>query len=280
MKLAQLKISVVLLVAIGCVRPAHAQLLETESARLLPRGGIEAGSNFEYQTSGEGSESAVPLFFEVGISNRIELTVEPVVRTAIRPKNSTQATGAGDIEVTGTWLARQETHGFPALAFAGEVKFPTARNPLIGTGAVDVAGYLILSKHFGRLDTWYNLSYTFVGQPPGVQLNNIFGFAAAAVWTIKEKNWLFAEVLGNTAATSTPESVGPVPPSGFVPEAAGGELVGTLGVARFVTSSLQFAFSASIDNQGALLFRPGFMWRIRGGGRAIGTNPNHPFIGN
>lgn len=44
-----------------------------------------------------------------------------------------------------------------AAAFAAELKFPTAKSRLIGTGQTDRAGYLILRKRFGALDTHLNL---------------------------------------------------------------------------------------------------------------------------
>ncbi|MEO8089535.1 MAG: hypothetical protein ABI703_04490, partial [Gemmatimonadales bacterium] len=56
----------------------NAQILETETARPVGRGGLELGSNFEYQTSSEGHEAALPFAVEYGFSNRFEVLVEPV----------------------------------------------------------------------------------------------------------------------------------------------------------------------------------------------------------
>lgn len=77
---------------------------------------MTAGGNFEWQTSAEGQERAVPFVVEWGLTDRLELLVEPVAGTAILPKTGRQARGAGDLEVTGSYLARPETTGFPALA--------------------------------------------------------------------------------------------------------------------------------------------------------------------
>src|SRR6185312_9516855 len=99
--------------------------------------------------------------------------------TAIRPKVGAHATGGGDLEVTATYLVRHETSRGPAIALAGEIKFPTAENSLIGTGKADYTGYLIGSKQFNRLDTHGNLGYTIVGHPADTQLNNIWNFALA-----------------------------------------------------------------------------------------------------
>jgi hypothetical protein len=157
----------VALMAAQTISPAQAasQILETETARSIGRGGFELGSNFEYQVSSEGYEIALPFAFEYGLSDRLELLVEPVAYTAIRPKVGPRATGGGDLETTLTYLARQETVGAPAIALAGEVKFPTTKNTLIGTGKTDFAAYLIGSKRFNRLDTHANVGYTIVGRP-------------------------------------------------------------------------------------------------------------------
>lgn len=76
----------------------------------LGRGVFEVSGNFEYQISSEGHEAALPFAVEYGVTDRLEFLVEPVAYTAIRPKVGAQASGVG------------------------EVKFPTARNTLIGTG--------------------------------------------------------------------------------------------------------------------------------------------------
>lgn len=244
---------------------ARAQMLETESARLLRHGSMIVGGNYEYQTSREGTETAIPFVVEYGISNRLELMIEPVAQTAIRPKTGTEATGVGDIEATLTWLARAEGR-LPAVAFAAELKIPTARNVFIGTGRTDLALWAIASRRFGRLDSHVNISYTLVGKPRGAQLNNIFGGAIAGVLSLDaaNTNHIFAEILANSPSTSTPESTTPPPVGTVVPEAAGGEIVGTIGFARSLANHrVELSAGISLDNNGAVLFRPGCSWRLR-----------------
>lgn len=232
-----------------------AQTLETETARLLPARRWEIGSAFELQKSGDGTEAAIPFAFEYGLTNRVELLVEPVPYTAIRPKLGRRAIGAGDIEATVTGLLRQETRSMPALAFAAEVKFPTARDSLIGSGEPDYTGYVILSKRFGRIDTHLNVAYTFVGRQDNIQLNNIVSFAAAGVYKLSPRSELFGEVLGNTAAIPASES-------STTPEVAGGEISGTLGVGRDIGLGLLLHLAVSYDNNNAVLMRPGLTWRL------------------
>jgi hypothetical protein len=58
-----------------------------------------------------------------------------------------------------------------------------------------------------------NFSYAIIGQPPGAQVDNVFSFAVAARWYVSERLDLFAEVLGNTAASPEAEGGGEVGPN-------------------------------------------------------------------
>ena len=100
-----------------------AQILETETARILKRGAIEVASNFEFQTAKDGREYAVPLAIEFGLLDRMELLIEPVAYTSIRPSMGRQATGRGDIEVTMTTLLARESASHPAFAVAERLRF-------------------------------------------------------------------------------------------------------------------------------------------------------------
>lgn len=257
MRLIVSGLSLLVLVA---ARPVvgSAQILETETARPVGRGVFKFGGNFEYQRSSEGHETALPLIVEYGFSDRWELALEPVAITKIRPKIGPRATGRGDMEATLTFLARHETSGAPAIALAGEVKFPFAKNRLIGTGRTDFAAYLIGSKRFGSLDLHGNLGYTVVGKPAGAKFKNIFNFAVGGEYKPQPTWSLFGEVLANTAAASQPESA-----SSATPEAPGGEVVGSLGVARYVQKTFRFSMGLSVDNNGAVLFRPGITLWLR-----------------
>jgi len=252
----------VLLIA-GCSASVSvAQTLETETARLVPAGWWKMGTAYEFQTSSEGTEAAIPLLAEYGLTDNLELVMEPVPHTSISPRVGRQATGAGDAEVTLVYRFAQEGHRLPALAVAGEVKIPTARDTLIGTGQTDYAAYMIASKRFGHFDTHANLSYTVQGNPPGARLNGIIAYALAAVFRPNDRSEYFAETLGNTSAGPEGEGGGGSGTGTVVPEAAGGELVGTIGAGRYVRPNLLLYLGVSYDNKHALQFRPGLPFRF------------------
>jgi len=259
MKSTLRKVALCLTTALAPVTGLGAQVLETETARLPQAGGIVLGQNFEFQTSNQGTEFALPTSFEFGLTDRLEFLMEPVAYTAIRPKEGTQATGVGDLETTLTYLVHREGTGSPAVALAGEIKFPTAKNSLIGSGETDYTGYFIVSKRFGRFDTHANFGYTILGQPEGVSVRNTFNGALACEYGLGSRSKLFAEALGVTAATPG-EAAGSENP--VAPELAGSELVGTVGVGTSIGSALFVSMGISYDNTQAILLRPGFILRL------------------
>jgi hypothetical protein len=234
---------------------AYAQTLETETARFHPAHYFQIASGFEHQFSAEGRESAVPVAFEYALANTWELLVEPVPYTAIRPKAGARATGLGDLEVTllhGFWTERS---GRTALAVAGEVKVATAENQLIGTDKTDYTGYLIGSRRFGALDLHANLGYTLRGKPVGIRAPNLINFALGGTVPLGPAAIVYGEILGNAAASGGPENAA-------VPEIAGNELSGTLGIGRQFGRSLFLSLGATYDNTHAVLLRPGFTLRL------------------
>ena len=249
----------VLIVAIGVPSLAWCgQPLETESARLARRGRLALELGAERQTSSAGSELALPFAIEYGISDRVELTVEPVPYTLIRDTGVARQSGPGDLEATLTALVAPEQAVRPAFAVAGEFKLPTARNSRIGTGKSDVSGYLIASKRIGRWDTHADVGYTLVGRPAGVAVQNTVNFALAGELHATPRLDLVGEVFGSTGAI--PESHGGLlsgPESAITPELGGGELVGQLGLRLHGSRHLTYALGASMDNNAAILIHPG-----------------------
>ena len=191
--------AVVILVAPASLLRADLSL-ETETARLLAPGKFEFSTALEIQHSRTGQEFAVPMALEIGLFKRLELLIEPVVFTAIVPSSKAEpkATGIGDIETTLTFLVLEEKAWLPAMAVAAEIKIPTARDQVIGTGETDYTGYFILSKRIGKLDISGNLAYTVLGKPKGITLHNIYSWAVSLDYQLTEKFDLLAEVLGNT----------------------------------------------------------------------------------
>ena len=121
-----------------------------------------------------------------------------------------------------------ETKGMPSISISAEVKLPTSHDSLIGTGKTDFAPYLIASKTTGKFFTSANLSYTFLGKPAGVQVNNLLGYALGTVFSANARNILFGEIYGNTSAfggADAPEGSTGGTTNGKTTEISGGELI-------------------------------------------------------
>lgn len=232
---------------------ASATPLETETATTLKKNTWELSGAFEHQTAPEGRELAAPLAIEYGLLDNLEIMLEPTVYTAILPKAGKNSTGLGDVEVTLNYNFLPENGGVPALAVAGEVKIPTAKNINIGTGEADYAGYLIASKNIGSFTLHGNMSYTIVGAPKGTTLDNLYAFSAAVEQHLGAHwDWV-GEVLGNDTFTTTSASL----ENPTNPEATGGEFFGTLGVRYILNPALTLSFGVTFDNNNAYMLAPG-----------------------
>jgi hypothetical protein len=239
------------------------QPLETETARPLTKGMFKIELTAEYQHSREGTERAFPLVFEYGITDRTEITVEPVFGTSIRPKHGTgtSASGTGDVEVTLTHLFLPETTNLPAFAAAGEVKIPTARNRLIGTGKTDFTLWAIGSKRFDRLDLHANLGYTVLGKPAGVKISNIVNYAIAEEYHVTPKFDVVGELIGNTSSTGD-KVEGATPNPNLPAEIIAAETSAMVGVRWHMSPALFVSVGVSFDNNHAIMVRPGVTWRF------------------
>lgn len=256
-----------LVLAIGLAFTEASIPLETETARTIRKHGFEGAAAFEYQKSSEGLELAVPLAFEYGILENLELLVEPVLYTAILPDTGRKATGIGDLEITLNYRFLEEQGALPAFGAAGEAKVALADDMLIGTGKSDFAAYFIASKRLGGWDVHGNLGYTWVGQPTGikdpagnpikVRLNDLMSFSLAAEQIRFGKLQLLGEVSGNTPSFF--QKAGNAPENPITPEASGGELVGTVGARYFFKAKMAATLGLSYDNSNALLVAPGFI---------------------
>jgi hypothetical protein len=232
--------------------------METETARVLEPGHFEIGTAFEFQTSPNGKEYALPMAIEFGVFHHLEVLIEPVPFTSIHPKTGASATGVGDLETTLCYLIIEEKKYVPALAIAGEIKFPTAQNTQIGSGEYDYRFYAVASKRFGNVDLHINLGYNIVGAPSGQTTNNPIDAELGAEWFVHPKFDLFAEA--NYIGSSSPnggEGATPTGSAAGAPEIGADEVIASVGIRFHLASHVDTFGSFSYDNNSAKLFRIG-----------------------
>ena len=220
-------------------------------------GHFELSAATEFQAAPDGQEYAVPLAFEFGLIDRLEVLIEPVAFTSIQHKGTPPANGLGDLEATLTYLVLEEKGPLPAFALAGEVKFPTATNRQIGSGKYDYRLYAVASKRVGDFDLHFNLGYNVIGAPEGSRTRNPIDAEFGVEWFVHPKFDIFGEVtyVGSARRPVLDRGGEHVPPphgptggtakrldtggtgSGLLvtSEIAGEEIVGTLGFATTST---------------------------------------------
>jgi len=158
--------------------PAAAKILKTKRPGEYKELTLTVGSGFEYETDGEESEYGFPFLAEYGLTKIVKVAVEPSY-VMLRKKNGTTVSGPGDLETTLTCEFPTERRYRPGIALAGVVKWPTAKQGDFGTGETDYSIGAILSKDLVWIDLDLDATYTFIGSPPGVQLQNTFEVSMA-----------------------------------------------------------------------------------------------------
>jgi hypothetical protein len=167
--------------------PASARILKT---RRPAQGGalpLTIGGGFEYETDTEESNFGFPFLLEYKLSDRLTLSAEPSYET-IRAKPGqagTSMSGSGDFETTAEWEFLSERRHRPGLTAEGVIKFPTAAHADLGTHEYDFALGLVASKEFVGFDLDLSALYTFVGDPPGVPLENALEISVASEWHLR-----------------------------------------------------------------------------------------------
>jgi hypothetical protein len=234
------------------------QPLETETARLPAKGHGDIQFEFEYATSSESNDIAMPIVFEYGISDRLKFVVEPDVYASIKPKGGgSSASGFGDTEAKLVYLVSEETDSTPAFAIAGEIKIPTGKKPDLGSGKVDYRAFGVVSKRVGAFDLHANLGYTLVGSPAGEKLANVVDYSAAAEYEVNKSFTLVSEILG---ASELGGGGGAEVPGGAETEAAGTTITGLIGGIFHISPKTQFAIAATYDSGSAFLIRAGLTY--------------------
>lgn len=250
---------------------------ETETARVIEQGKWQFSSAFEYQFGKSGKEFAYPIAIEYGLFKDFEVLFEPVPYVSVHPKGEKSIGGLGDTELTLNYLAVHEQSVLPAIAFAGEVKFPTARKLQLGSGELDYRLFAAASKRIGAVDLHANIGYNIIGSPPGVNTRNPLDLALAAEWFVNKDFDLYAEItyqgssLGSNNGTGSGEAAdAPLPSknkgaksaktsteSSLTPEVGGKTIVGTAGVRYHVSEDVDVFGSFSFDNSDDKLVRVG-----------------------
>ena len=109
--------------------------------------------------------------------------------------------GLGDVLLKGSFVVLRDEGLVPEVAPYVRIKFPTADEDRgLGTGEFDETIGVELSKRLvDRLTGFLSLSYTFVGDPAGLDLRDSFGWSIGADFAVTPPISVFAVLEGSTA---------------------------------------------------------------------------------
>lgn len=128
--------------------------------------------------------------------------------TTDRPSVTRTEDGLGDILLKGQYVLLQEQPIVPEISPYLKIKFPTADEDRgLGTGEFDETIGVDLSKtFFQRWVAYLTLAYTFIGSPPGTDLDNSFSWSIGAAYLAAQPVTLFAFLEGATAISPGQEN--------------------------------------------------------------------------
>src|SRR5712671_3456654 len=118
-----------------------------------------------------------------------------------RPATSTTESGLGDVLAKASLVLIPEKDFIPEITPYFKVKFPTAdKDRGLGTGEFDeTLGVDVSKRLIASLFGFLTLSYTFIGDPPGADFRNSFGWSVGAAYAIVPPFSVFAFLDGATA---------------------------------------------------------------------------------
>lgn len=237
-------LALALLAAAGlCAAPVRADtVLETETAQLGHKGEWLISNSVQFEHGRDGRTNFTLFQYEYGLSDRAELLIEPFFQEWDFPKDGENFHGAGDLEITPSYMVAVEGERTPAVVLAFKVKVPTAKSPEIGSGKVDYYPYVILGKHVGNWILNANFGVDFIGRVDGEQLRNqgIYDFSAERV--LSNKLSVFGEVFGNSSPAKGEKSTAAV----------------AVAMEYQVTDHFNYFVSVGYDSDNLFNIRPGF----------------------
>lgn len=234
---------VLLAVTAAWVAPARADtVLETETAELGHKGEWLISNSVQFEKAPDGRGAFTLFQYEYALSDRGEILIEPFFQEWNYPKDGDSFHGAGDLEITPSYMIRLESEHAPAVVLALKIKVPTATNPDIGTGKYDYYPYVILGKHVGNWTLNANFGVNFIGQVDGENLKNqgIYDFSAER--KISDKLSVFGEVFGNTSPA----------------KGESGTFAGAVAMEYQVNDHFNYFVSVGYDTDNLFNIRPGF----------------------
>jgi hypothetical protein len=189
---------------------ASRPFLATERATPIERGTSRLEMGYEY-AGFSGSDSRQTVMFDLthGLINNLDFEVQ--VPTIFADEKGNSESGLGDLRLKSKVRFLKGREANP-LSLSGQlqIKFPTCDRDKLAirhlnpdcTGEADVGLLAIASKSFTPVTVHLNLGYTFVGNPPGEALDDVFLYDLAFEYqTLLKGLTLVTELMGEVNRT-------------------------------------------------------------------------------
>lgn len=162
--------------------------IETETAQIGKQGDVDFSQSIEYAKAKDGTSGGTLTQFEYGLSDRAEILIEPFFYQWDSPDGEKSVSGAGDLEITPSYMVVMENDWVPAILIATKVKVPTGSKEVGGTKKYDYYPYLIFGQHYAGWTFNANLGVNFARPAEGG------AFARTTVWDLEAEqeitpNW-------------------------------------------------------------------------------------------
>lgn len=132
-------------------------------------------ATFKYETDRNSIALTVPLVIVDGPGTVVPggMGTHSGLPSGTSTSSRTEA-GLGDIELKGSInLAMEDSYG-PRIDLTGKLKAGTGdRDDNLGTGETDYAVQVNMERHYGATNLFGSLGYKFLGDPPGVNYDNV-----------------------------------------------------------------------------------------------------------
>ena len=162
-----MRVALFTLLALSSASALADTAIETETAQIGAQGEANVSQSFEYEHAKDGTAQGTLTQFEYGISDRSEILIEPFFYLWDHPDGSPRTSGAGDLEITPSYMVVLEHGWVPAVLLAFKVKVPTGDSNVGGTHEYDYYPYLIFGQHAGDWTFNANLGVNYAQDAGG-----------------------------------------------------------------------------------------------------------------
>ncbi|MBI3005915.1 MAG: transporter [Ignavibacteriales bacterium] len=188
---------------------AQRPVMRAESAVTLGKGKVQAGAGVEYFRKNIPPPPEFPqsvwrvfvLAWHQGVAENVNLDLDWLGGLSAKTPAGSRYFDWGDLTVSTRINFFREQESFPAVGIQNSVKLPNTsyHRTRLGSNQMDFHTHLLLSKQFPSLETRLNVSFSIVGNPEvvGVQ-DDVYGFDAGLITPISENFKFFAEMVGFT----------------------------------------------------------------------------------